>query len=41
MDHDARVKRVLALVAEVRAYPARYETLPTAERLIVALALVA
>ena len=39
MDHDDRVKRVLALVADVTAYPAHFEPLPVAERLIVALAL--
>ena len=39
MDHDDRVKRVLALVADVTAYPAHFERLPVAERLIVALAL--
>ena len=39
MDHDDRVKRVLALVADVTAFPAHYEPLPADERLIVALAL--
>ena len=39
MDHDDRVKRVLALVADVTAFPAHYEALPADERLIVALAL--
>ena len=39
MDHDNRVKRVLALVADVTAFPAHYEPLPADERLIVALAL--
>ena len=39
MDHDDRVKRVLALVADVTAFPAHYGPLPADERLIVALAL--
>ena len=39
MDHDERVQRVLELVAEVKAYPARYPALPVFERVVVAVAL--
>ena len=39
MDHDDRVKRVLVLVADIKAYPDRYALLPIQERLIVGVAL--
>ena len=39
MDHNDRVKRVLALVAEVNAYPGNYQNLIGFDRMIVALSL--